>query len=538
MKIERIVLKNFLIIKHSEIELSEKLNIVTGETGSGKSLFVSAFKLLRGERAQKDLIGKWGSKGEVSAVFKLEKEGIKSLLENFDLEPQSNTLIVRRIFGAKNSIYINGSPVTLSTLEKIFSPFIEISSQFENRELFKKEYLFKLLDKHSLSFELQQKWKNAFEKYQKIKNEISNLEKKQDLKKIDYLAFQINEIKELNLTFDEAKNLEKQVSFLENREKILSIYNELESDFSELNTLFSSITSNLTQFEKLITSNDNFSERINSVIIETDDISNEISRLASSFDDDDFDESAKEKFETLNRLLFKHNSTSLEELFKKLDEMEEELFELEKIPQKLSELNFDLSLFEKKLEEIALEMNQMRKKTIPELENKIKSYLKKFGMENLIFKINLSLKDDFDEFGKNELFFGINTIGGAEIHKLSSLSGGELSRMLLAFKLVDEEKGKFILFDEIDSNIGGETAVAATNELKKNSVKNQMVVITHFPQTAAKGNKHFVVSKNFKDDMVSKIEEIDEEKRIKELARMLGNSSSQNHLELAKKLLN
>ena len=538
MKIERIVLKNFLIIKHSEIELSDKLNIVTGETGSGKSLFVSAFRLLKGERAQKELIGKWGNKGEVSAIFKIENEGIKSLIKKFDLElNENNSLTIRRIFGAKNSIYINGSLVTLSTLEKIFSSFIEISSQFENRELFKKEYLFNLLDKHSLSNELKKEWNDIFRKYQNIRNEISRLEKKQDLKKIDYLMFQINEIKELNLTFEEAKNLEEQVSFLENQEKIVEIYNELESDFASLNLLFTKITSNLAEFDKLLKPKISFLERINSISIESEDVSMEISKIASAFDDNDIDETAKEKFDTLNRLLFKHNSTSLEELFEKLKEMEAELSELEKIPQTISELNFELSILMKKLEKTAKEMEDNRIKKIPVLENKIKLYLKKFGMGNLVFKIKLSSKDIFDEFGKNDLFFGVNTVGGEEIHKLSSLSGGELSRMLLAFKLVDEETGKFILFDEIDSNIGGETAVAATNELKKNSDKNQMVVITHFPQTAAKGEKHFVVLKDFKNDTVTSIIEIKNEKRVKELARMLGDSSSQNHLELAKQLL-
>jgi DNA repair protein RecN (Recombination protein N) len=223
----------------------------------------------------------------------------------------------------------------------------------------------------------------------------------------------------------------------------------------------------------------------------------------------------------------KHSSDDTAELLDKLEKMQFELEDMNEVPEKISKLTKELKKIEIILDEKAEALRKTRLEGAPELEKKISGYLKKFGMEGVDLKVNVEKTDLAGQNGIDDVKFSINTTGSQKHSDISTLSGGELSRFLLSVKLVDREKGRLLLFDEIDSSIGGETARDASMEMKKNSKFNQIVVVTHFPQTAASADEHLVVEKKIIGGKVSaNVRKLNKNEKIRELARMMGDSNS------------
>lgn len=540
MKITNIFLKNFLIIKKSNIELSSGLTTVTGETGSGKSLFVSAMKALRGERLSKTLLGKWGKSGEICAEITLEAgdDEIRDLLAGNDIEPENERLLVRRVFGDKNGVYLNDTPVSSAFLAALLGEMIEIGSQFENRELFKKDYRMKIVDLKAEDAAVLADYKEIFHKIQAIRKTIEELKAKDDISKRDYLEYQIREIEKIETYENEEAELLSKIKFAENRVKIVKysseLLNSLNSSLDFLNSADSS-ASDLAELDDI----GDIPARVSAAAIELDDIAKTSATLFSKYDEpvDDIEE-IQTKFDKLSSLFMKHGVTTSADLLKKLDTLNEELFEMNKIPRKTEEAEKELAALLKKGEKLAEDLRKKRLKAVKPLEENILKYLLKFGMKGVKFSILLNKLEELNETGLDEVVFEINTIGTEKMFDISSLSGGELSRLLLAVKLIDDEEGKVILFDEIDSSIGGETARNAALEMKINSQKNQIVVITHFPQTASLANTHIVVRKSVGEGEVeTEISILDKPGRVKELARMMGKSDSADFLAAAEKMI-
>lgn len=539
MKISNIFLRNFLIIKKSNIELSSGLTTVTGETGSGKSLFVSALKALRGERITKSLVGKWGKSGEICAEITLEEGDceIRNLLSGNDIEPENGRILVRRVFGDKNSVYLNDVPVSSAFITSLLGEMIEIGSQFENRELFKKEYRMKIVDLKAETSGLLDEYKDFYHKILTLRRTIEDLESKDDIGKRDYLEFQINEIEKLETYENEESELLSKVKFIENRAKIVKYSSDFLNSLSSALDFLNSADSNVSDLAELDDIGD-IPGRISAAAIELDDISKTASALFSKYDEplDNIDE-IQSRFDKLSSLFIKHGVSTSAGLLQKLDSLNEELFEMNKIPHKISESEKELAALTKKASALAEKLHEKRSKAIKPLEENILNYLLKFGMKGVRFSILLKKLDELGENGFDEAVFEINTIGTDKMFDISSLSGGELSRLLLSVKLIDDEEGKVILFDEIDSSIGGETARSAALEMKKNSSKNQIIVITHFPQTASLADRHIVVRKSVGEGEVeTEISIPDKSARIKELARMMGDSESADFLAAAEKM--
>ena len=540
MKITNIFLKNFLIIKKSNIELSSGLTTVTGETGSGKSLFVSAMKALRGERLSKTLLGKWGKSGEICAEITLEAgdDEIRNLLAGNDIEPENDKILVRRVFGDKNSVYLNDIPVSSAFLASLLGEMIEIGSQFENRELFKKDYRMKIVDLKAEDAAVLAEYKEIFHKIQSLRKTIEELETKDDISKRDYLEYQIREIEKIETYENEEAELLSKIKFAENRVKIMKYSSELINSLNSSLDFLNSADSNAADLAELDDIGD-ISARVSAAAIELDDIAKTASTLFSKYDEPiDNIEEIQTKFDKLSSLFMKHGVTTSADLLKKLDSLNEELFEMNKIPRKTEEAEKELASLLKKGEKLAEDLQKKRLKAVKPLEENILKYLLKFGMKGVKFSILLNKLEDLNETGFDEAVFEINTIGTEKMFDITSLSGGELSRLLLAVKLIDDEEGKVILFDEIDSSIGGETARSAALEMKKNSQKNQIVVITHFPQTASLANTHIIVKKSVGEGEVeTEISILDKAGRVKELARMMGNSDSADFMAAAEKMI-
>ncbi len=541
MKISSVFLKNFLIIKKSEIELSGGLTTVTGETGSGKSLFVSAMKALRGERIGKNLLGRWNDSGEISAQIILEEcdSEIKKGLQNggIDLE-EGEPLVLRRLFGEKNGSYINDSPVGVSFLNEIFSDHIEIGSQFENRELFKKDYRMRIVDSKAGNLTKLAEYRTVFQKINECRHEIAALSKKDDPARREYLEYQINELETLQTYEGEDEKLQSRMKFIENRAKIIKLGSELSEFIENSSKDLARCDTLASQLEKLIDIKE-LSGRISAVSIEAEDISRSISTQLSKFDEDEENiEDVEKRFNTLSSLMIKHGVSSSLGLVEKMNRMSDELFEMDKVPQKIKELEKELKDLVKKGTEKALILRAGREKAVRKMETEILKYLDKFGMNGVKFSVRLDSINELNEFGLDEVEFSVNTIGTDKMFDISSLSGGELSRLLLSIKLVDDEEGKILLFDEIDSSIGGETAKSAADEMKRNSKKNQIIVVTHFPQTAACADRHILVEKSVSDGEISaEVKDLIPGERVKELARMMGDSDSSVFIRTAEKMI-
>lgn len=540
MKITNIFLRNFLIIKKSNIELSSGLTTVTGETGSGKSLFVSAMKALRGERITRSLLGKWGKSGEICAEITLEAgdDEIRNLLAGNDIDPENDKILARRVFGEKNSVYLNDVPVSSAFIASLLGEMIEIGSQFENRELFKKDYRMKIVDIKADTDSILTDYKELYHKIVALRRTIDELRSKDDIGKRDYLEYQINEIEKLETYENEESELLSKVKFIENRAKIVKYSSDFMNSLSSALDFLNSADSAASDLAELDDIGD-VPGRISAAAIELDDIAKTSSSLFSKYDEplDNIDE-IQSRFDKISSLFIKHGVSTSAALLQKLDSLNEELFEMNKIPHKITESEKELANLIKKASALAEKLHEKRLKAVKPLEESILKYLLKFGMKGVRFSISLNKLDELGENGSDEAVFEINTIGTEKMADITSLSGGELSRLLLSVKLIDDEEGKVILFDEIDSSIGGETARSAALEMKKNSSKNQIIVITHFPQTASLADRHVIVRKSVGEgDVETEISILDKAGRVKELARMMGNSESADFLAAAEKMV-
>jgi len=539
MKVEKLFLRNFLIIEKVAIELSNGMTTVTGETGSGKSLFISAMKALKGHRITKDLVGRWNDLGEISAEIIIEKEDsvLREKCKKYSIYLEDNSrMVVKRVFGGKTGAYINDSPVSIALLGDLLGDHIEIGSQFENRELFKKDYRLSVLDTFIKNSDKLKEYQEVFHEMKKFKGAISELRSADDPGKRDYLEYQIDELVKLETWEGEDVELSQKISFVENKSKILTLGKELDDILDSATDKAQRAADIIDDLAKL-SDVKGLDERMKSVAIEFSDIKRSFSIPDYDFEDED-PEDMKKRYDKVSSMLMKHSSADITELLDKLEKMQFELEDLNEVPEKILKLTKELKKVQNILDEKAVVLRETRLEGAPELEKKISGYLKKFGMEGVDLKVNVEKTDIFGENGVDDVKFSINTTGSQKHSDISTLSGGELSRFLLSVKLVDREKGRLLLFDEIDSSIGGETARDVSIEMKKNSKFNQIVVVTHFPQTAASADEHLVVDKKVVGGKVfANVRKLNENEKIKELARMMGDSNSGRFNDTASEML-
>ncbi|MCK5808948.1 AAA family ATPase [bacterium] len=543
MKIEQIFLKNFLIIHQATISLDAGMSVVTGETGSGKSLFVSAMKLLRGERASHKIIGRWSKTAEISAVVALNKDEDEAVINELKrlsiFQADDFRTVIRRTIGDKGSAFINDTPVALTTLHLLMSSHLEISSQFENRELSKREYQISIVDREALSKLELPHYQELFHRWKAIISEIEKLKQQDDPGKRDFIEFQIEEIEKVDPTLNEEQELNEKLFLLENGQHISRLRNSLEKQLLEAETLLSSAQDDAEELVSLTKESELF-ERVESLAIEVSDLHRTVA-ISTSHDDDDDDEDVdamRSRLDTLNNLFGKHRLKESGELLELLKNMNNEIRELYLIPDRVDKLTKEAKSLYITLEEEGDWLHEKRKTAAKTLSKTIETRLIELGMQGVQFAVSVEKREVCDEYGLSDIRFLVNTVGGSTLEPISTLSGGELSRLLLVLKLLDNDSGKIILFDEIDSNIGGETAAKAAQNLRKNAELNQIVVVTHLPQTAAKGRSHFVVRKSANETAITAtISQLEESERIIELARMMGDAELSAHKNAAHALL-
>jgi DNA repair protein RecN (Recombination protein N) len=512
-------IKNYALIEKLSINFSEGFSTITGETGAGKSIILGALGLVLGKRADLTSLKNKEEKCVIEAQFEISKYNLLPFFEANDLDYEAETIIRREILpSGKSRAFVNDSPVNLQELQELSLFLIDIHSQQQTQELSDKSTLNTLLKKQSES-----------------------------LKEQEYNTFLLDELVAANLKSGEQEILESDFEKLNNVEiikesidKSLAIANEEQlgiiQNLNEIKVSLSKIASFSTEYAVLL-------ERISSLTIELDDISDEMNRCSDKLiNDPEQLELISQKLQLIFNLQKKHQVSTVDELIEIQNKLENSLFEIGNLEEEISLLSISIQQNEVKLDTFSNLIHEKRQEAIPILANRLITILESLGMPNVRFKIDVNPTSTYYQNGKDELQFLFSANKGTDFGLLKKVaSGGEMSRIMLAVKAILAQYSKLptLIFDEIDTGVSGEIANRMGEIMKEMSQKMQIFAITHLPQIAAKGSAHFKVSKaTIGEDTQSELKLLSEEERVVEIAQMLsGTVVSDSALNHAKALL-
>jgi DNA repair protein RecN (Recombination protein N) len=543
-------IKNLAIIEDLEVELEKGFNIFTGETGAGKSIIMDGIRLIFGERADPDMVRTGENKAEITAVIEIEDESLKNEFPSFPWE--NNEIILRREIpvSGKGRIYFNGSPVPLSVLKSLGEKIFDIFGQNDHIFLLDTEYQLDYLDSFGNLLPLRDEVGKVWHKLQELKREKEEIEKKERerAQRLDFLDYQIKEIERANLKIGEDEELERERFKLINAEKLFSetesaleICYSGEHSISSLLKILSKKLGELSKFEP------NFSNYLKS-IDEFSLIADELGRALSEFRDGiEVNPSKLEKIEerihTIEKLKKKWGP-SIKDILYSLELAKKERENLLSSEERLEALTKEIENLEGEYQRLSEELSKKREEKGKILQKEIEKELSFLGMEKSRFFVKIERVSPERRGGKgiDLCEFYISPNPGEEPKPLRKIaSGGELSRIMLAIKSVGREKDrpKILIFDEIDSGIGGAVAESVGERLKRLALKHQVICITHLPQIASFAENHYKIYKVVeKGRTFTKLEELEWESRVREIARMMvGGNITETSLKNAEEIL-
>lgn len=545
-------IKNYALIDDLKVDFPEGFIIITGETGSGKSIMLDALSLILGKRADMSALRNKEEKCIIEAEFSLQNYEFQPLFQELDIDYDPQTIIRREILpSGKSRAFVNDVPATLEVLSRLGQVLVDIHSQHQTLALSDTSFQFAIIDAMANNKPLLTEYVQL---HQLLKKEQRKLEEliefqKNAKKEYDYNLHQLKELKsatleegileELEESYEEASNIE---DIKENVSESLYLLNDenigILNNLRELKRSFSSLTEYKQLYRDLY-------ERIKSAFLELEDLASEISDIDESIEaDPDNLEQISKRLNKIYSLQKKHSVATVEELITIQQELEEAVSKTESV-------DIDLTKQKKIVEEQhtatlkkANQLHKVREKVIPALDKKLTNFMHELGMPNGRFSITLTATDTFFANGNDELSFLFSANKGGDFGQLKKVaSGGELSRIMLAVKAIMAEHTALptIMFDEIDTGVSGEISQKMGDIMKQMSQNRQVFAITHLPQIAAKGAYHFKV---FKEDSKGKttthLKLLTEEERITELSEMLegknSGASARNHaIELLRK---
>ncbi|HHW56679.1 MAG TPA: DNA repair protein RecN [Clostridia bacterium] len=550
-------IQNVALIEKAEIQFEEGFNVLTGETGAGKSIVIDSVLLLLGSRASKDIIRSGEDKAVVEGVFFVDsnKEKIADLLQETGLNlEEDDTLIINREITTSGRSYcrINGRMVPLSFLNKIGTFLVDILGQHEHQFLLDNTKHLSILDNFGdQEFKtLKGNFKRLLEQYKNIEKQISSFfkDEKEKNEAIDFLRYQIEEIEKANLSIEEEIQLLEKRNLLINFEKLFNAINsaykllyEGDEGFSILDNLhivIKNLEAALSVDEKLKPLKD----KVENIGYELEDCALQVRDYLNSLD---FDQRSLEEIEIrldqINSLKRKYGPT-IQHILEFKENKKKELEDILNFEERQKELEAKRQKLWKDIVDIGDKLHLERGEIARFIENKINDILKELNMSNAYFKINIEKMSEPTETGFDKAEFLISTNIGEPLKPLSKIaSGGELSRIMLALKtiLASADGISTLIFDEVDTGISGKTAQLVAEKMAYLSKRHQLICVTHLPQIASMADTHFVISKITKNDRTYiKIEKLDYQGKIKELARIMGGSNvTQTTLEHSKELL-
>ena len=544
-------IKNYALIEKLTIDFSKGFSIITGETGAGKSIILGALGLVLGKRADLSSLKNKEEKCIIEAHFNISKYNLSPFFEENDLDYEHDTIIRREILpSGKSRAFINDSPVNLQELQDLSLFLIDIHSQQQTRELSDENVQFEIIDAIANNQDNILKYQSLLKSYKQDKSKLNSLIKKQgeSIKEQEYNTFLLNELLEAKLIAGEQETLESDFEKLNNVEVIkesidrsLAIGNDEQigvlNNLKEIKTSLQKIASFSSDYSSL-------SDRIISLTIEFDDISNELIRCSEKLiNDPEKMDAIGQKLQLIYNLQKKHQVASVDELVEIQSNLEQSVLELGNLEEEIKAITITIENKIIELDLFANSIHNKRMEAIPVLSQKLITILETLGMPNVRFDIQLIASDTYLANGKEELQFLFSANKGTDFGILKKVaSGGEMSRIMLAVKAILAQYSKLptLIFDEIDTGVSGEIAIKMGEIMKEMSTGMQIFAITHLPQIAAKGNAHFKVFKStIGEDTQSELKLLSEEERIVEIAQMLsGTVVSDSALNHAKALLN
>jgi DNA repair protein RecN (Recombination protein N) len=552
-------IKNYALIDDLEIDYSDGLNVLTGETGAGKSIVIGAFSLLLGERAESDMVRTGESTCEVEGNFSVKPDFFNHF-KNLPIDKNDNLLIRRKVeSNGRSYSYLNDQSVTTNTLKRLGDLLVDLHGQHEHQSLLRIEFHRQILDDFAKLTSQHQKLSEIYHKYYTQKTELDNLAeqigRRKEQRELD--EFQFQELKSAQLAVGEVESLLKEKNLLESSEKRVRLAQELNQILSENEgSLLEQFDILQKQFNEL-TNIDSSLASLLKEIKSARSVVDELWRTLVKYQDRI--EFSPQRLETINERLFlieklkKKYSCDIEGLLTRQKELENNLSTIEIDESKIKELQKELAQAKQQLIKIAKEISQARRRAKKSIEAKLEKELSELGMTQARFSVTVQLIEDekglyqeegkhyrLDENGINQVEFLFSANPGEEPKPLRKVaSGGELSRIMLALKSITSSRIPILVFDEIDLGIGGKVAESVGKKLSKLSNHSQVICITHLAQIAKYANAHFRVSKTTKKGRTrTALEQLAESERVDEIARMLaGEKISKTTISHAREML-
>lgn len=542
--------QNYALIKELDVELENGLTIITGETGAGKTILLGALSLILGTRADTSVLHDKSEKCIVEGTFRLEEYDLAEFFVSNELDFEIVTTLRREINPAgKSRAFINDTPVTINILKELGDMLIDIHSQHQTLMLNDNTFQLSVIDSFADTSKLLGEYRTAYANYRKLKKEYAGAKERSDknLADLEYYRFQFNQLEEANLKQVEQKELETEQDILSHSEEIkmalASVSNFFSADDFSILSMLSEAKLNIGKIKTYIPEGSGLYARLESSLIELNDLAGEIDKISTGIEADPKRLAyINERLDNIYSLIQKHRVSSLEDLIARKEEINNLINSAVSDEERITELKTILDKEVSSLKTISEEMSRRRRDVLPDIEIKIIGLLRQLGIPNAKFRISLSQTKELTPSGIDHADFLFSANKQTAPENLAKIaSGGELSRVMLSLKslLTRNNNLPTIIFDEIDSGVSGEVADKVGQILSGMGKYMQVINITHLPQVASRGKKHFHVYKDDTDDSTfTRIKLLSPDERILEVARLLsGSEVTDTALKNARELL-
>ncbi|MFY9277224.1 MAG: DNA repair protein RecN [Clostridium sp.] len=532
-------IKNFALIQELSVEFGAGFNILSGETGAGKSILIDTIDYVLGGKFSKDLIRYGEDKTYVEAIFDIENDEIYTLLNDLNIEADELLVVSRETtISGKSIIKVNGKTIVLSQLKKIREKLLDIHGQHQNQSLLSKGTHILYLDEYNSEniSPLLEQFEIFKNRYSEIEDKINELKGNEDREKLlDYIKFQIEDIEKAKLKPGEEEDLREQYNILANAEKIssslINSYNYLNNNpqGNSVLELLSKVISELSHSEMHLEKIKDKRVQVEEAYYLLEESTRDIRDIANEVYYDENELAAiNERIYEIS-LYKKKYGNSIDEILQFLEKLKNQYDEFINSEEIILKLKKELSVIEKEMKDIGLKLHEFRCMSAKDLEVRIKEELSYVGLEKAIINIDVNLSEEANSRGYDDVQFLISANPGEPLKPLEKvLSGGELSRIMLALKcvFVDKDKIPTLIFDEIDTGISGAIGKRVGEKMYQVSIKHQVLCITHLPQIAALSDNHYFVSKKVENGKTfTQIKMLNEEDKVCEIAKMIGGDN-------------
>ena len=543
-------IQNYILIQQVNISFDKGFNVITGETGAGKSILLGALSLLSGKRAELNVLRNKQEKCVIEGVLHIKKEHFENFFSTLNIDFDEETIIRREISPkGKSRAFINDTPVNLKTLESFSQQIVDIHSQHQNLQIKEEAFKLAVLDTMAQQNDYLESYREKFHQY-KIQEQAYRktlAENKKAQQEADYWQFQWEQLSNAQLQNNEQEELEKSLEQSKHTEEIkqslAATFNLLsENEYAVISAL-QNIKQELSKIQNVFPTIEDYLKRIESNLIDLQDMAPDIENLAEDINYNP--QKVEEDTQRLNliyELERKHQVSSIAELLAIQNDLEERLSQIASFDTSINKQESALKKAKEELSNIASKISNKRKAVIPKTEKRIVDILTELGINNAQLSIQLSDTEELEESGKDNVRFLFTANKGVNLEEIEKIaSGGEISRLMLALKYILSQSSNLscLILDEIDTGISGETAKKMAHLMQEMSKNRQLIVISHLPQIAAKGDKHFkVVKTEEKESTKTQVIHLNKEEKLKEIANMIsGENITATALQNAKELI-